>query len=300
MQQTIIPIYTLQQIIKERELKLRSSDILVFDLDEKELSQIEINNPWRIASLGIILITGGTATANIDSKKVELKEMDIISLFPNTIIEFKHFSEDCKIKSMLISSGFRSELDCQINSKEAFDILSNNYSKCISLDKSVFSELVYHIDKIRDLNNPDHNNAFYLNMIKLHLSLITYEMSNYRTIRASTTKPLSSRKEDIAVEFINLVENNFRNYKDVQYYADSMHITRKHLTRTIKEVLDITPKQVIENKIITEAKVLLLNNKLDINQIITELNFNDQPTFSKLFKKNTGLTPGLYRKQNQK
>lgn len=300
MHHSIIPIYTLEQIIKERELRLRSSDILVFDLDERDLTQVEYNYPSRIASLGIIVITSGTAIANIDSQKVELKEMDIINLFPNTIIEFKYFSEDCRIKSMLISSEFRSELGCQINSREAFDILSNNYSKRISLDKRVFTEIIHHIDKIRDLNDPSKNNTFYLDMIKLHINLITYEISNYRALKTSTEKPLSSRKEDITVEFINLVENNFRKYKDVQFYADSMHISRKHLTRTIKEVLDITPKQIIENKIITEAKVLLFNNKLNIDQIITELNFNDQATFSKLFKKNTGVTPGFYRKQNQK
>lgn len=101
----------------------------------------------------------------------------------------------------------------------------------------------------------------------------------------------------MAVRFIGLIARDFRQHREVQYYADQMHISRKHLTRSVKEVYDLTPKQIIDKKIIGEAKVLLQKTELTISEVMQELNFDDQAAFSKFFKNNTGLSPLSYRKQ---
>ena len=52
----------------------------------------------------------------------------------------------------------------------------------------------------------------------------------------------------------------------------------------------------IINAVITEAKILLREPDKTINQIAIELNFPDQSTFGKFFKRNTGLSPLEYKK----
>nr|WP_262903894.1 helix-turn-helix domain-containing protein [Myroides odoratimimus] len=70
-----------------------------------------------------------------------------------------------------------------------------------------------------------------------------------------------------------------------------MYISRKHLTKIIVEVFQKTPKQIISETIILEAKVLLRNPKSSITDIINELNFTDLSVFSKFFKTHAGVSP---------
>jgi len=290
-----IPTYTLKQIIEREGVSVLNSNIVVFDT--ANIDKLKLNYPYRTASMGIIFITNGTATINIDFQQIEAKKMDLINVFPNNILEFKQLSPDYQMNGILVSLDFLSELNLQINSQEAYDILSDNYSKIISLNHDIFPVIKYHIDKLKNLNDPNNNTFFYPEMLKLHFTLILYEMANFYRIQTSHYNFKSSRKEDIAIQYVRLIAQHFRNHKDVQYYADKIHISRKHLTRTIKEAFHKTPKQIIGDKIIAEAKILLLKKELNIRQVMAELNFEDQAAFSKYFKKHTGLTPNLYRKQ---
>lgn len=99
------------------------------------------------------------------------------------------------------------------------------------------------------------------------MMLVFYEIADFNKKRLSHHHLLSPRKEALAIQFLNLVGKDFRKSKEVQYFADVMHISRKYLTRTIKEIFDKTPKQIIEDKVIAEAKLLLLKMELPVSQI---------------------------------
>lgn len=295
MNQSIIPILTLKQIIELHDVSLAFDEIFVLDNDNIE--NIQVNYPSKAMCFGLILITKGSALIGVDFQNIELKEMDVLFLFPSNIFEFKSVSEDCKLQGVLCSIDLFSELNLKMSSQEVVDALSNNFSKVLSLTKDIFETVSAQITKIKMLNNPDVSNIFKIDMLKLYYSLIMYDLINYNTSRNSYDNTATFRKEDIALQFVSLIAVNFTLHKDVQYYADQLRITRTHLTRTIKEVLGKTPKQIIEAKIIAEAKVLLLKNELSITQVMAEINFEDQAAFSKFFKKNTGVSPNMYRKE---
>ncbi len=296
MKENSIPVYTLEEIIKDSGMDLNEPNVLIVDIDPSNVNKIKCNYPTRSNFMGLMIFTKGTALVSIDSQEIELKERDVICMFPSTISEFIYLSPDCCVKGLLIAPHFLSELNFQINSQEAFDILSNNFSKVITLDQVVYDVILGHLNRLMQLNTPSVDNLFYYEMIKMHMMLVIYEIANYNKKQLSNHNILSSRKESIAIQFVNLVGKDFRKNKEVQYFADSLNISRKHLTRTIKEVFDKVPKQIIEDKVIAEAKLLLLKKELDIRQVMFELNFEDQAVFSKYFKKNTGYTPTAYRK----
>ncbi|WP_432713706.1 helix-turn-helix domain-containing protein [Pedobacter sp.] len=64
------------------------------------------------------------------------------------------------------------------------------------------------------------------------------------------------------------------------------------------DYLGISAGQLIRDRVILEAKRLLINMKLSIADISIQLDFNDQSYFIKFFKKHTGTTPSIFRKQN--
>lgn len=99
-------------------------------------------------------------------------------------------------------------------------------------------------------------------------------------------------------KFILAVSENFRENRQVNYYADRLCITSKHLSSVVKEISGSTAGEWIENYVTMEAKVLLRTTDLTIQQIATKLNFNNQSFFGKYFRHITGMSPTAYRKQN--
>ena len=92
-----------------------------------------------------------------------------------------------------------------------------------------------------------------------------------------------------------LLEQNFKTEKAPFFYASQLNITLKHLNRICNEMLQKTTTEVITSRIILEAKRMLMDKKFTVNEIATELGFDDYSYFTRLFKKHTGMTPTNFR-----
>ena len=92
-----------------------------------------------------------------------------------------------------------------------------------------------------------------------------------------------------------LLEQNFKIEKAPSFYASQLAITLKHLNRICNEMLQKTTTEVITDRIILEAKRMLMDKKFTVNEIATELGFDDYSYFTRLFKKHTGITPTDFR-----
>ncbi len=88
-----------------------------------------------------------------------------------------------------------------------------------------------------------------------------------------------------------LIENNFKTIKYPRQYAVMMFMSEKNLNKICKITLNKTTSEVIADKIILEAKRMLVYTKLSVIQISMELGYIDNSYFSRVFKKQTGETP---------
>lgn len=298
MSKSSIPVFTLKDIIEANSTQLFDENVAVFDILQREsVDEIELNYPCKVDFMGILLVTEGEAIIKVDFEQMKLKPMDLVSIFPNNVVEFIAISNDCTLKAASVSYNYMAELHFNIDSSEALQLFSNTYSNFIRLDEEIYQAVLYHMARIAEVNTQKSMMPFMRELIKSHITLMTYELASFKQFYERKYVFKSSRKEEMAVRFIGLIARDFRQHREVQYYADQMHISRKHLTRSVKEVYDLTPKQIIDKKIIGEAKVLLQKTELTISEVMQELNFDDQAAFSKFFKNNTGLSPLSYRKQ---
>jgi AraC family transcriptional activator of pobA len=96
--------------------------------------------------------------------------------------------------------------------------------------------------------------------------------------------------------FRKLTDKNFTNLKLPKDYAALLYITPNHLNALCNDMLGISAGEVIRNRVILEAKRLLVNLDLNITEIAGKLNFADNSYFTKFFKKYTGITPEEFRK----
>ncbi|RZK80142.1 MAG: AraC family transcriptional regulator, partial [Pedobacter sp.] len=98
-------------------------------------------------------------------------------------------------------------------------------------------------------------------------------------------------------EFLMLLESNFLTVRNTDFYAGKLGISSKRLNQILKDKLDKTGMQIIHDRIILEAKRLIIHSEQTIKEISFELGFSDRPYFSRFFKKQTGESPYSFQKQ---
>lgn len=96
-------------------------------------------------------------------------------------------------------------------------------------------------------------------------------------------------------DFERLLEQNYKSQKSPSFYASKMNITLKHLNRICKNVLNETATEIITKRIILEVKRMLISKQRAVSEIADELGYINYAYFSKLFKKQTGMTPSEFR-----
>lgn len=142
-------------------------------------------------------------------------------------------------------------------------------------------------------NNNEH--PFKEEMIYHGFNLFMLEVAAIAKKYRSNEEQGTTRKEDILLGFLKQLAAHFKEERSVQYYAGTLYMTPKHLTKTVKELTGKTCGDFIDEMVTTEAKILLGDLSYSVGQVADNLHFSDQFFFSKFFKRRTGLSPKEYK-----
>jgi len=115
-----------------------------------------------------------------------------------------------------------------------------------------------------------------------------------------TAKQTTHYNTVVLRNFQKLIDQHYKEKKLTKDYAAMLYITPNHLNALCKDVTGRSAGELIRDRVLLEAKRLLINARLTISQIATELQFMDNSYFSKFFKKYEGVTPEIFRKQHVK
>lgn len=110
------------------------------------------------------------------------------------------------------------------------------------------------------------------------------------------TKAISSSAR-IVSEFRKLVAEQYIEHKEVSFYASALHITPKYLSEVLQNELGKNAKKFIDEFVLIEAKSMLKQTSLSIQEISYWLGYKDASSFTKTFKKFAGITPSAYRSE---
>jgi len=98
------------------------------------------------------------------------------------------------------------------------------------------------------------------------------------------------------LRFVKLVDENYNKGLSIAGYAQLLYISSRTLSNLTSQILNKTPSQMIQERIILEAQRLLLYSNLNVNQVGDRLGFDDPSYFVKFFKKHTETSPSEFRK----
>lgn len=99
-------------------------------------------------------------------------------------------------------------------------------------------------------------------------------------------------------EFEQLVEQHFRTEKSADAYAAMMHITAKHLNRINNAIAGKTTTDIITERVLLEAKRMLIYSESNLNEIAFALGYEDYAYFSRVFRKMEGVAPKEFKLKN--
>ena len=99
--------------------------------------------------------------------------------------------------------------------------------------------------------------------------------------------------------FLSKKHKNYKNQKQVNYYAKLIIISEKRLNLATSKILGKSPKEIIDYRVMLEAKRLLAHTNESVKEIAFDLGFEEPTNFIKFFKKHSLITPIEFREKNR-
>ena len=241
----------------------------------------------------MVLFTDGAGTHAIDFETFAVKPYQIYFMIPGQVHSwsFEGFTDGYIIN---FSAAFFQPLLLNPVYAESFPFFRGDAKT------SVIDLPVSHQKKMKDLfeeiiSETGRNDASGMNMIRVLMMQLFILVGRLST--PDMHKGLASYNQTLIRNFQNLIGENYTRLKLPKDYAEMLYITPNHLNAVCKDILGMSAGDVIRNRLVLEAKRLLTNQQLNINEIAFALNFNDNSYFTKFFKKAGGITPEAFRKQ---
>ena len=103
--------------------------------------------------------------------------------------------------------------------------------------------------------------------------------------------------------FIELLERQFPIENDAQMmqlkapidFAKTLGVHINHLNKVLKETTGNSTSEIINGRVVEEAKILLRQTQWNVSEVAFALGFDEVAHFSNFFKKHTGLSPLKFR-----
>lgn len=239
----------------------------------------------------LLLITKGSGTHSIDYKEYNVEPGVMFIVSPGQV---HHWSLEKDTDGYVLF--FKKEyflIDFKLNKLIQFPFFKSSssvpYIKLSTTEQTLLTDLYQKINaeyKSHLLN--------YHEMIRLYLNVLFIELS--RIYRREHKYTIAYSYDLMQLNrFESLINNNFKEHKALSFYAESMNISLKQLNSICKKTINKTPSVILLERIILEAKRLIIHSDMSISAIANELNYNDNSYFIRFFKKVCHKTPEQFR-----
>ncbi|MDC6384666.1 helix-turn-helix domain-containing protein [Flagellimonas taeanensis] len=281
--------------ISEFEKKIRSNEVYSNELGKHLMNNSDIVRTAHKHDFFLcVLFTKGRGTHEIDFNNYDLGPGSVFFLKPGQTHLWKFDSEpegfiffhtrdffeigfsDTKLEQFPFYFSNENPPNLHIN----YDNLEQLKIRFAELNSEYYRNLPFKEQKLQSLIR-----LIYIDLTRLYSS---FESHN---IIASTTYLNTLRNLE------TLIQKNYRKEKTVRYYAERLNITTKHLNRITMASIGKSPSELIQERLLLEAKRLLVHSENSLVNISDFLGFKDYAHFSKVFKVKAGSTPTDFRKK---
>lgn len=288
----ITPV-TIESINSKYKLPHLGNDIVLLDSLRLLPGITEARRMSLCVFIGIC--TEGIVTLEVNSRKRVVSSQQVMVITDESVVDNLNFSDDFNGFGIFISYKMLHEILDDIAYMSDLFLLSHNHPVFDVQPEETAIARQYFASIEQRIAMPQHR--YRREVIRLHVLSLFYDFVNVfdKVINHPQKKDKQSRGERIFVNFVQLVERNFRTQRQVQWYAKEMQITPKYLSEVISTVSRRTPNEWIDKFVTTEIRNQLRHTSKKMSEIAEDLNFPSQSFFGKYFKNNVGVSPSEYR-----
>lgn len=238
---------------------------------------------------------GEQQTVTIDGEQIVFPHQTILPLMFNQSFSFERTSD-------LTAWQFNREFYCIIDHDSEvscvgflFGLGTNLF---IKLDWASQQKMELLLNMfVSEMNTPDNVQNDMLVMLLKRLIITVTQLAKSEYI---PDQRQNNERFNVIRKFNLLVEGNFHNEHSVNFYAEKLNKSPKTLSNLFALFNQKSPIQMIQERVIIEAKRLLYYTDKSVKEITYELGFEDPAYFCNFFKRHTSYPPLAYRNRKEK
>ena len=295
--QSLFPYYaeTLRSVRGVEVLDVDGAAMLHFNDVEDNYAQ-ELKYPCRIDAIIMAVCVRGEVSFSAHMNDYTLKANQFF-ISSASIFQF-HSLADSEFYMLAFNSEFLSNMNVDIRSiVHIVSQLRNNAYIANLNDKSMDGVSRFFDTLLAEHAPKDKSEYMELSLRHLFCAMI------YRICDAvlgdnanMPTVGVKERSSEYFERLMNLLSEHYKEQRNVEFYAEKMHISSKHLSRVIRNFTGKSVHQWIDEFVALEIKNLLKYSNMSIQQISYHLNFPNPSFMGQYFKRITGMTPGEYKR----
>jgi AraC-like DNA-binding protein len=274
--------------------RLRGVGIDVLTLHEiRQRAPKTLIAPQRVGFCFLMLIQEGTCRHTIDFVDYDLRPGSVVFLRPGQVQQWHMHDE---MQGLVVLVADQNMMPSNGRLEQSLNLLSlDQWPAAVTLSMGLFlqaySDAIRLRNEILNFNDSDRETAIIWHaMLALLLRLA-------RELRVGDVSEQAKPDADIFRMFSQAIENSFNKRLTVLDYARKLGYAQSTLSRACVATVQMTAKEVIDQRVVLEAKRLLVHSNATSAQIGYQLGFPEPSNFVKFFRRMTGTTPLVYKKK---
>jgi len=285
---TFIPVVNLALI---RQRLGQTDSQAPFVLHEFGTQNAPLLPECRMEVYFIALLHEGEIQVESDLMAYTLQAPALFAMAPTAIRKFVQGSRDFRSEVIFFEKAFFLQHLSDATFLDKYPFFYEQGHPPLPLEASTYQDLCGYVDLIRrqvarsTRNSPD--------IVRSVLQIILLEVNNLQPAQSSETGYSHNRL--IYSVFRQNLERHFLVERRVAFYAQAQHLSSKYFSGVIQQQTGKTAGELIDERVLLEARALLQNKELTISQVAGMLNFEDASYFGKYFKNLVGISPLSFR-----
>ena len=284
---TILP-FNWRIELENLEFESIDDDIILLD---KPVIYSAFQYPFKVDVTAVIICISGTTEGYVNLKSYTTNGACLFTILPGQIMEYKSISDDFSGLFIIMSQKFTDSL--MPNAAERLPLtISVRDNPVTPLNEETIDGMIRYFDMLkRIIQIKDHPHRL---EVARHLTLAFFYGACVDFHKSISNSNITYH-EMFMEKFLRLVQTHYKSERGLEFYANKLCVTPKHLSKVIKATSNKSANDWIDEHVTLEAKALLKSTNMTIQQISDELNFPSQSFFGKYFKRVTGMSPREYK-----
>lgn len=237
----------------------------------------------------LVWLWQGACTYFCDFEQYVIPTGTLIFISPGQLHDYRYPTEECR----LLIIGFRSNL---------LPSVAHHLLNLLPFDDSA-SKPIVEIEPMKKMGFEQLFRAAHTRFDAADIGWEAIALSYLQTIltEAAYLMPVerinqaASAPVQLTRAFQKAMEQHYKTERQVQVYADMLGVTSNYLVKTIRETTMTTPKKMLRDRLLLEAKRLLMHTPYNISEIAKLLQFPNGTTFARWFRSAVEMTPTEFR-----